>query len=594
MNPPGPADQSEFDGTSFDLLDKRELQIVGVTLDRADLNEVATVAADALGLDRREVLVTDYLEGVLTFDVLRSTIYPHQLLTASETLLARLAQVVGVTLDADAKVEARGMLGWIAADSTDIGDAIRIAQSKADDIVARVAKRVRIFSTGAELVSGEVKDTNAASVTDGLALDGYLCDHGGALRDDAELIAGSIRRAIDDGYGLVITTGGVGAEAKDCSVEAVLLIDPQAATPYLAHFETGSTLAGHNRHVKDGVRIAVGRSQGSLIVALPGPNDEVTVAIPTLRRGLAQQLAPVDLAESIARTLRGILRSRMQGPHTWKHSPIAGAPEFSVRRITKELTDTLPGPRRAVVSATEPGIVAGLATLHPEEVPDPAGRWTPMCDEGTHVDAHTPILEVVGTAWEIAVASDHVLGTLGVAGGIARRALELRAAAPPGLVIVCGAWKKLPAAMKPVLRAGLDVAGIGHRLAPGEFVYIDKNVVRMIGSVEAAVTAGRALGHGPVAVQVDGVDEALRAVDAGCGIVMVDTGNLHDLANVQAALVASGRRAQIQLAFGGGITATSLTAAYERGAEIVDIGRAILNAPLWDLHLTVDDIVIAE
>jgi molybdenum cofactor synthesis domain-containing protein len=579
-----------FDGTSFDLLDKREVQIVGVTLDRADLNAIAVAAADVLGLDRSEVLVTDFLDRVLTFDVLRSTIYPHQLLTSNEALLARLAEIPGVSLDDGATVEARGMLGWIAADSTDkaeIAEAIRTAQSRANDLLSRIAKRVRIFSTGAELVSGEVKDTNAATIAEGLVPDGFNCHHGGALRDDEELIAGAIRRAIDDGYGLVITTGGVGAEAKDCSVEAVLRIDPQAATPYLAHFETGSSRPGHDRHVKDGVRIAVGRYQGSLIVALPGPNDEVTAALPVLRRGLADQLPPGDLAESIARTLRGILRSRMQGSHVWNHGATS-ANHPGVRRITKELTESLQGLRRAIVSATEPGVVAGLATLHPEDAPDPAGRWTPLFEEGTHVAAGTPILEVIGTAWEIAVAGDHVLGPLGVAGGIAKRALELRTAAPPGLVIVCGAWKKLPAAMKPVLRAGLDVAGIGHRLVPGEFVYIDKNVVRMIGSIEATVKAGRALGHGPVAIQVENANEALQAVEAGCGIVMVDTGNLHDLASVQAALVTAGKRSSVQLAFGGGIDRTSLLGAHEAGAEIVDIGRAILNAPLWDLHLIVD------
>ena len=160
-------------------------------------------------------------------------------------------------------------------------------------------------------------------------------------------------------------------------------------------------------------------------------------------------------------------------------------------------------------------------------------------------------------------------------------------AAPEGLAIACGAWKKWPAAMKPVLRAALDVAGVTHRLVDGEFVYIDKNIVRLLGGVAPAVQRGNGLGHGPVAVQVDGVEQARAAVAAGCGIVMVDTGSVGDLAAVHDALTAEGRRAAVQLAFGGGVTGETLAELRRSGADIVDIGRSILDAPLWDLRLDV-------
>jgi molybdenum cofactor synthesis domain-containing protein len=294
------------EGFGFDLLDKHELQVVGVELTGADLNDLAGAAAEVLELSRVEVLVTDYLDHVLTFDVLRPTLYPHQLLNRGDALLARLAEIPGVTLAPDATVESRGMLGWIAADGEDLAAALGAAQLQAAEILARIAKRVQIFSTGAELVTGQVKDTNTATITERLGLDGYRCEHGGALGDDAELIAGAIRRAVEDGFGIVVTTGGVGAEAKDCTVEAVLRVDPEAATPYLCHFEVG-----HGRHAKDGVRIAVGTYQGSLLVALPGPNDEVRSAVEILRAGLRHGTAPAELAGALAADLRGILLARM-------------------------------------------------------------------------------------------------------------------------------------------------------------------------------------------------------------------------------------------------------------------------------------------
>jgi molybdenum cofactor synthesis domain-containing protein len=292
--------------TQYDLLNKNELRVKGVKLDGADLGELASAVADVLELAGPEVLVTDYRDAVLTFDVLRATLYPHQLLDREQALLTRLRAAAGVVLADDASVTADGMLGWIAADAEEIAPALRRAEVQASEIAARVARRAVIFSTGGELVSGEVRDTNRETLADGLTNDGFTCDFGGALTDDVDLLAGTIRSWIDRGYGLVITTGGVGAEDKDCTVEAVLELDPAAATPYTCRFEPG-----HGRHVKDGIRIAVGQFHGAKIVSLPGPNDEVTAALEILRRGLSESLDDATLAEAIAARLRAMLRGHM-------------------------------------------------------------------------------------------------------------------------------------------------------------------------------------------------------------------------------------------------------------------------------------------
>lgn len=298
--------------TEYDLLSKSELRVHGVTLDDADLGELAAVAADVLELAAHEVLVTDYRDAVLTFDVLRPTIYPHQLLDRQDQLLARLAAATGVELEPTASVSADGMLGWIAADAAEIGPAIARAEAAATTISARIARRVVVFSTGGELVSGEVRDTNRVTIANTLEPEGFTCDFGGALTDDRDLLAGTLRTWIDRGYGLVITTGGVGAEDKDCTVEAVLMLDPRAATPYTCRFQ-----AGHGRHIKDGIRIAVGRYHGARIISLPGPNHEVAAALEVLRPALASN-PPIDdelLAEAIAVRLRSELRAHGGGLH---------------------------------------------------------------------------------------------------------------------------------------------------------------------------------------------------------------------------------------------------------------------------------------
>jgi len=245
------------------------------------------------------------------------------------------------------------------------------------------------------------------------------------------------------------------------------------------------------------------------------------------------------------------------------------------------------GTHEAIVEATEPGLLAGTGFLDPARAPAPAGRWELLAAEGADVAAGQPLVRVTGTAAEIGVAEDDILGSLGFASGIAARARAVRAAAPAGLAVACGGWKKLPAALKPLLRAGLAAAGILPRLVEGDFVYLGKNAVTLLGGVDRAIAAGRAVDHGPVAIQVRNVTEALHAVEQGAGVIMVDTGEIADLRDVAGALEERGARRAIRLAFAGGVRVEDLAEVHACGADAVDMGRAILDAPLLDLRMRV-------
>jgi nicotinate-nucleotide pyrophosphorylase (carboxylating) len=256
------------------------------------------------------------------------------------------------------------------------------------------------------------------------------------------------------------------------------------------------------------------------------------------------------------------------------------------RRITEELLTGVLGRHRAVVSATGPGIVAGLDLLA-EAMPAGAARWHALAADGDRCEPDTPVLELVGTAAELAVAEDYVLGPLGFASGVAITATALGAACPDGMRLACGGWKKLPLAMKPLLRAGLSVAGVTPRLVEGEFVYVAKTTVALLGGPVAAARAAAALHHGPVSIQVAGVAEALAVVSAGARIVMVDDGRLETLAAIDGVLRGWSLRREVTLAFAGGVTRELLAPARAAGADVVDVGRAVLDAPLWDLHLEI-------
>ncbi|MBU2548653.1 MAG: competence/damage-inducible protein A [Proteobacteria bacterium] len=297
--------------TEFDLLQKTELRIQGVRLKGANLNELAAAVARVLDLEPDEVLVTDALGGVVTVDVLRKTVDPYSLVGRRDRLLGRLAELEGVELAEDASICSEGMLGWIALDEDRAREALDLSARMAEEIRANIARRVMVFSTGYEVSAGQIEDTNQPTVVRELEAAGFRVKRGPALDDDADLIAGHLRQAVENGgYALIITTGGVGAEAKDQTIEALRMLDPGAATPYICKFEPGT-----GRHVKDGVRIGVGRTGGTLIVSLPGPNDEVARSLEVLVPGLASNLEPHELAEAIASRLRADLRHKMKHGH---------------------------------------------------------------------------------------------------------------------------------------------------------------------------------------------------------------------------------------------------------------------------------------
>jgi molybdenum cofactor synthesis domain-containing protein len=291
----------------FNLLEKTELRIERIELRGANLSEIAELVADVLGLERDEVLVIDARDDLLALDILRRTVDPYLLVGKQVALLEALGRLPGVTVTPETSLCSEGMLGWIAMDASEAREALDRSSEIAEQIRGRIASRAVVFSTGPEVIRGQIEDTNKPTVARCLEQEGYSVAEGAALKDDVDYIAASLREAVEDlGFGLVITTGGVGAEEKDRTIEALLSIDADAATPYICKFEQGL-----GRHAKDGIRIGVARLQGALIVSLPGPNDEVKIGMKSLVRGLDRNLKKRELAAEIAYGLQVRLREKM-------------------------------------------------------------------------------------------------------------------------------------------------------------------------------------------------------------------------------------------------------------------------------------------
>lgn len=291
----------------YDLLDKTELSIDGILLENANLVQIADVVAEVFGIKRNDLLVTDVRGENLVIDILKRGLGSENIVGKEGQLLQSLSKLPGVRMREDARVDSRGLLSWVSLDPVAVKEALEESARMAERIRERLATTVVVFTTGAELANGQVMDTNSPAIRDKLSSEGYSVSFGPTLKDDEYYISAHLRQRAEEGYNLVITTGGVGAEDKDRTIEAVLLVDPDAATPTVVKYQLGV-----GRHVhKDTVRIAVGQLFDTLIVALPGPTDEVLLGIDALVKGLAANgTGKGVLAEDIAAVLRKRLHEK--------------------------------------------------------------------------------------------------------------------------------------------------------------------------------------------------------------------------------------------------------------------------------------------
>ena len=162
------------------------------------------------------------------------------------------------------------MLGLISLDPTQVPDLLERTSRMVAEIRDRVKRRAIVFASGFEVKGEMIQDTNTPHIIETLKRHGFSATPGCVLDDDERSIAVRLKEAAESGFGLVITTGGVGAEDKDRTIEGITLLDRRAATPWVVKYRQGT-----GRHVKEGVRIAVGEYGAAAIVAFPGPTDEV-------------------------------------------------------------------------------------------------------------------------------------------------------------------------------------------------------------------------------------------------------------------------------------------------------------------------------
>ena len=289
----------------LELFEKTEIWVRPVHISAVNLGEIAEAFAEVLRLKKSEVMVVDVREDLITVDILKRSVNAADIIGKKDALLRALAAIPGVSVTAETSIHSDGILGLIDIEDQEMaGEILGGMERMGREVSERIRKRAIVFPSGFEVQRGMIQDTNSPYIKSKLAEEGFSVTVGDILEDDLESIVRALHRVLSEGYGLIITTGGVGAEDKDRMVEALLKIDPEAATPYIIHYEKGK-----GRHEKDGVKIGVAYSRPAFLIALPGPHEEVKVGMEVIVEGLRKGAAKEELASALAKEYRVRLRN---------------------------------------------------------------------------------------------------------------------------------------------------------------------------------------------------------------------------------------------------------------------------------------------
>ncbi|MFC6955438.1 carboxylating nicotinate-nucleotide diphosphorylase [Halorubellus litoreus] len=258
-----------------------------------------------------------------------------------------------------------------------------------------------------------------------------------------------------------------------------------------------------------------------------------------------------------------------------------------------DVTNDVSGETTGRLVAKEAGVAAGLAAA--EAVFGYLGvDVTERVDDGDRVAAGDVVLRTSGAARETLRAERVAVNVAGHASGVAtktRRAVDTAREFSDDVAIV--ATRKTTPGLRGVEKRAV-VAGGGdtHRLDLSHMVMVKDNHVAEMGLEDAvAHFRERASFATKIEVEAETREEAVRAVDAGADVVLLDNMDPETTASVAAAVrdaaVAGGREVVVEAS--GGITVGDVPAYADAGVDVVSMGSLTHSARSLDYSFRTGD-----
>ncbi len=249
-----------------------------------------------------------------------------------------------------------------------------------------------------------------------------------------------------------------------------------------------------------------------------------------------------------------------------------------------DVTNDVPGTTIGRLVAKEPGVVAGLEAGRAvfeylgvdilEAVPD-----------GATIDAGDTVLQVEGAARAILRGERVAVNLVGHASGIATRTSRVVAVAreESAHVRIAATRKTTPGLRGLEKRAVVAGGGDTHRLDLSHMVMIKDNHIAEMGLEEAVAHFRDRISFATkIDVEVESVDDAVRAADAGADIVLLDNMSPATVREAVDTLEQADHGGLLTEA-SGGITLETVAEYAATGVDVISMGSLTHSAPSLDL-----------
>ncbi|KSW11818.1 nicotinate-nucleotide pyrophosphorylase [Pyrodictium occultum] len=252
---------------------------------------------------------------------------------------------------------------------------------------------------------------------------------------------------------------------------------------------------------------------------------------------------------------------------------------------------------RAVVRANERGVAACVEDV--ARVLERLGlEARPLKRSGETVEPGDLVLEVRGEARRVLLVERTLLNLLSYLFGVATATRELvEKARRVNPHVRVAATRKIPPGLRYLAKRAVAAGGGDtHRLSLSDAVLIKDNHLAVLGDVAEAVRRARERASfiHRVEVEVETVEDAVRAAKAGADVVMLDNMSPREVAEAIRRLEEEGLRGRVLVEVSGGITPENIAEYARAGPDVVSTSYITMKARPVDLSLEVVEVLGRE
>ena len=240
----------------------------------------------------------------------------------------------------------------------------------------------------------------------------------------------------------------------------------------------------------------------------------------------------------------------------------------------------------AVIIAKQDGVIAGLEEA--KALFEHFGAKVELkVKDGDEVKKGTVVIKLKGNARKILLVERTALNIIGRMSGIATQTRKLvekiRTVSPK--VRVAGTRKTL---LKPLDKKAILIGnGEPHRFSLSDAILIKDNHLALVPLEEAIKRAKTFSVYKIVEVEVESLEDALKAAKAGADVIMLDNMTPEQITEVLEALKHEGFRDKVKIEVSGGITEENIQDYAKLDIDVISLGALTHSVKNFDVSLEI-------